>query len=167
MNNTNTLIYAEGDPWERWFSKTLDLINRYDISMWSYINCDWDSQPMWRNVGFGETRISSNKDVLTKWRKTMFPTGNEAESRFLMAGSLDNCHDNVQSINREELYVGFLSKVQTKITHFHFSSFITLVVCFSCITLIMVHLKKRFQRVRHEPDEFSDEKTVLVNNSKK
>jgi len=57
------------DPWNDWFEPVLDLIDEYDIAMWSYINCDWDAQPMWRGVGFGDTRLSINKTVLELWRK--------------------------------------------------------------------------------------------------
>jgi hypothetical protein len=31
-----------------------DRVDRqYDIAMWWYINCDWESQPMWHNIEFG------------------------------------------------------------------------------------------------------------------
>lgn len=98
MNSPETEKYSETDPWERWFAKVIDLIEKYDISMWSYINCDWDSQPMWRGVGFGETRISFDEKVLSKWHDIMFAKQSEdsssgSSSRFLMAGSLEHCQD--------------------------------------------------------------------------
>lgn len=55
------------DIWNLWFQKTIDLIDEYDISMWSYINCDWRSQPMWRDTGFGDTRLSSSNAVMNHW----------------------------------------------------------------------------------------------------
>lgn len=64
-----TLQESDGDVWDLWFQPTLDLIEKYDISMWSYINCDWDSQKMWNGVGFGDTRISSNAKVMQKWQE--------------------------------------------------------------------------------------------------
>ena len=66
--------------WDLWFAPVLDLIERYDIRMWSYINCDWDVQPMWHNVGFGDTRLSTLDHVMTKWRENVL--GN---SRFVLA----------------------------------------------------------------------------------
>ncbi|CAJ1961557.1 unnamed protein product [Cylindrotheca closterium] len=57
------------DIWDLWFQPTLDLIEEYDIGMWSYINCDWNSQPMWAGVGFGDTRISSVPKVMANWRQ--------------------------------------------------------------------------------------------------
>jgi hypothetical protein len=53
--------------WNLWYQKTIDLIEAYDIEMWSYINCDWESQPMWHGVGFGDTRISSSNVVMAEW----------------------------------------------------------------------------------------------------
>ena len=57
----------DDDDWERWYGKVLDVINKYDVSMWCYINCDWESEPMWHNVGFGETRLSTNDHVMSRW----------------------------------------------------------------------------------------------------
>jgi len=49
-----------------WFVPVLDFIEKYDVKMWSYINCDWDSFPMWisnnnhaPNVFWGDTRLQS------------------------------------------------------------------------------------------------------------
>ena len=89
-HNKPTMI-AESTPfggittWDRWYQPTLDLINEYDIGMWCYINCDWESQPMWHNVGFGETRLSTNNEVMDKWNGSVL---NNPHRHFLMAGSL-------------------------------------------------------------------------------
>lgn len=72
------------NSWNDWFGPVLDLIDRYDIDMWSYINCDWESQPMWHSIGFGETRLSTSAEIMAKWN-TLVVNGN----RFLGAGSLD------------------------------------------------------------------------------
>lgn len=69
------------DPWESWFQPTLDLIEEYDIAMLSYINCDWDSQPMWKGTGFGDTRLSSNATVLDMWKQNVLDN-----DRFLSSG---------------------------------------------------------------------------------
>jgi hypothetical protein len=94
-----TRVYNMTDPWERWFQPTLDLIDEYDIGMWSYINCDWESQPMWHNVGFGETRLSTNKRVMRKWRKKIL--GGRRD--FLLADSLTNCGKQLTHIHDENL----------------------------------------------------------------
>ncbi|KAL7462761.1 hypothetical protein ACHAXS_003134 [Conticribra weissflogii] len=78
------------DPWERWFGKVIDLINTHDISMWCYINCDWESQPMWHDVGFGQTRLASNAYVMSKWHD-LIVKNRVQNRRFLGAGSLENC----------------------------------------------------------------------------
>eukprot|EP00584_Thalassiosira_punctigera_P009158 CAMPEP_0172532350 /NCGR_PEP_ID=MMETSP1067-20121228/5439_1 /TAXON_ID=265564 ORGANISM="Thalassiosira punctigera, Strain Tpunct2005C2" /NCGR_SAMPLE_ID=MMETSP1067 /ASSEMBLY_ACC=CAM_ASM_000444 /LENGTH=456 /DNA_ID=CAMNT_0013316857 /DNA_START=178 /DNA_END=1545 /DNA_ORIENTATION=+ len=78
------------DDWGRWFGKVLDVINKHDVSMWCYINCDWESQPMWHNVGFGETRLSSNQNVMSHWHEQIVKNG-IANRKFLASGSLENC----------------------------------------------------------------------------
>jgi len=78
------------DEWDRWFGKVIDVINKYDVSMWCYINCDWEAQPMWHNVGFGQTLLSSNKHVMSNWYKKVTKNGTK-NRRFLFAGSLDSC----------------------------------------------------------------------------
>jgi len=66
--------------WDLWFVPILDLIERHDIRMWSYINCDWDSQPMWNGIGFGDSRLSTMDYVMTKWRENVL-----ANPRFVVA----------------------------------------------------------------------------------
>lgn len=69
------------DPWETWFEKIIrDVIVRYDVGLWSYINCDWDALSMWRGVGFGDTRISSSEQVMMKWKSKVLD-----EKRFIGA----------------------------------------------------------------------------------
>jgi hypothetical protein len=89
LNTTDTEAYNESDPWQRWFGKVVDLIETYDIDLWSYINCDWESQPMWHNVGFGDTRLSSNEKVMRMWHDLII-NGNGTQ-KFLMAGTLREC----------------------------------------------------------------------------
>jgi len=94
----------EHDAWDRWFGKVIDIINKYDVSMWCYINCDWESQPMWNKVGFGQTLLSSNKRVMSKWHEKVTSNGLK-DRQFLFAGSLESCgkdtsdlkDDNIQS----------------------------------------------------------------------
>lgn len=93
-------MIAESTPfggitsWEDWFQPTLDLIEDYDISMWSYINCNWDGQAMWHNVGFGDTRLSTNINVMHQWYKHVIE-GN----RFLGSNSLLNCGITAQGVS--------------------------------------------------------------------
>ena len=57
-----------GDTWEIWFEPVLAYIDRHDVRMWSYINCNWDIQPMWRTqhapgIYWGDTRIEGKEYV--------------------------------------------------------------------------------------------------------
>ncbi len=63
--------------WNDWFQKTEALIERYDIRMWSYINANWDAQKQWQGQGWGDCRLQSNPDILTKWKALI------AQPRFL------------------------------------------------------------------------------------
>ena len=56
------------DPWSDWFVPVLDLIEEYTIQMWSYIYCNWKEQPMWRNAGFGDSRLSQNATLVRLWQ---------------------------------------------------------------------------------------------------
>jgi hypothetical protein len=87
LNQSITDLFGLDDPWERWFQPVIDIIEEYDVSMWSYINCNWESQPMWRNVGFGETRLSTNQIIMQKWQEYIY----HGERSFLMHGSLQKC----------------------------------------------------------------------------
>lgn len=86
LSNKNTELFGDTDAWDRWFGRVLSLIETYDIDMWSYINCDWDSQPMWHGVGFGDTRLSSNHHVMEMWQHYIIESkGNQT---FLLGNSL-------------------------------------------------------------------------------
>eukprot|EP00980_Cylindrotheca_fusiformis_P030397 scaffold24761_cov157-Cylindrotheca_fusiformis.AAC.1 len=76
--SNDSISWTEDDIWDLWFQPTLDLIETYDIGMWSYINCDWDSQPMWHGVGFGDTRLSSSKDVFRQWQEQVSNNSNSS-----------------------------------------------------------------------------------------
>jgi hypothetical protein len=86
--------------WDLWFAPVLDLIEKRDIQMWSYINCDWDSQPMWHHVGFGDTRLSTLDYVMTNWREQVL------ENPRFVSGPL-HCGVGVES--RERGVVSMLS----------------------------------------------------------
>ena len=85
------------DPWDRWYGQVIDIIDKYDVSMWCYINCDWESQPQWHNVGFGETRLSSNEEVMSKWQEQIM--NGKSNRTFLHLGALDNCGSTIISMN--------------------------------------------------------------------
>jgi len=76
-----------GEIWNRWFQPVLDLVDEYDIGMWSYINCAWQDQPMWNYAGFGETRLSTNSEVMQNWYDKVL----HGDRPFLLAGSLLEC----------------------------------------------------------------------------
>ena len=51
-----------GSTWNRWFVPIIAYIERHNVRIWSYINCNWNQQPMWRKnhspgVLWGDTRL--------------------------------------------------------------------------------------------------------------
>jgi hypothetical protein len=51
-----------GNTWDVWFLPVLSFIERHDVRIWSYINCDWDVFPMWQKehasgAKWGDTRL--------------------------------------------------------------------------------------------------------------
>lgn len=93
--------HYDNDDWDRWFGNVIDIINKHDVSMLCYINCDWESMPQWHGVGFGETRISSNEHVMSQWYEKITNNGLQ-DRKFLFAGSLEYC-DGTRS-QLEEMY---------------------------------------------------------------
>ncbi len=103
----------DDDDWERWFRKVIGLIDEYDVSMWCYINCDWESQPMWHGVGFGETRLSSNAHIMSRWHDEVVDSRSPSR-KFLFAGSLEYCggdyHSQIEDAIENE-FVPFVSYI--------------------------------------------------------
>jgi hypothetical protein len=62
----------KGSTWNSWFIPIIEFIEKHDVKMWNYINCDWDSQAMWQRerapgVHWGDTRIEMFPGVKEKW----------------------------------------------------------------------------------------------------
>jgi hypothetical protein len=62
-------VHVLKDPWRDWYHPVLKTINAYDIGMWSYIDCDWDSLSMWNGTGFGDSRLAANQTITRLWQK--------------------------------------------------------------------------------------------------
>lgn len=100
------IMIAESTPfggifnttWQDWFAPVFQLIERYDIDMWSYINCNWNAQPMWHGIGFGDTRLSISDDVMQQWNEQILES-----PRFLGAGSLSKyCAEPIENMEDEQ-----------------------------------------------------------------
>ncbi len=59
--------------WSSWFVPILNHVeaNTDVIKAISYISADWDSQPMWRGNGWGDTRIHINPLIQQRWNEKM------------------------------------------------------------------------------------------------
>ena len=73
------VMICEGSPWvvqtkyanswNLWFAPLFKFIAANDIKAVSYINCDWDATPMFRQQRWGDARLRSNTEVLGRWRQ--------------------------------------------------------------------------------------------------
>ena len=62
-----------GSTWAGWFTTVLHFIDTFDVRIWTYINCDWDSQPMWQKKHapgkhWGDTRLQIHADI-ARWER--------------------------------------------------------------------------------------------------
>jgi len=146
LNTTDTVAYGENDPWDRWFGKVIDLIERYDIDLFSYINCNWESQPMWHNVGFGDTRLSSNKEVLSKWHDLVI--NGKGSQRFLMAGTLNECAKPEVTAKKSRF-------ADTEV------GFVALLACLFVASVMLIKMCTASNHRRHQAT--ASEQTPLVN----
>ena len=90
------------DPWDRWYRPVLSLIEQYDIGMWSYIDCDWNSLPMWKDVGFGDSRIASDPLIMKHWQDVIFQEGSMGR-QFMQMNTMDLCiHDHEETEEDEK-----------------------------------------------------------------
>mmetsp|Transcript_37877 Transcript_37877/g.88150 ORF Transcript_37877/g.88150 Transcript_37877/m.88150 type:complete len:230 (-) Transcript_37877:168-857(-) len=92
------------NSWENWFQNVLNVIDQYDISMWSYINCNWDSQPMWRSIGFGDTRISQDEAITSRWMDLINGESNFTRRKFLGSGSIEHCGHQNKIATKKQLF---------------------------------------------------------------
>ncbi len=53
--------------WESWYKPLFKFIRKNDIRMLSYINSNWEKQPMWVNQGWEDARVQSYSFVKEHW----------------------------------------------------------------------------------------------------
>ncbi|WP_158968382.1 glycosyl hydrolase [Paraglaciecola sp. L3A3] len=72
--------------WNSYFSRLFKHIEQNGdvIKALSYINTDWDSQPLWAGQGWGNSRLQSNITIKNKWISKM------TEARYIHSPSLAN-----------------------------------------------------------------------------
>jgi len=53
--------------WRLWFERLLDYVEKNDVRVISYINCDWETLKMFRGQGWGDARVQADPLVKNKW----------------------------------------------------------------------------------------------------
>ena len=51
-----------------WFKHYFDFINDEGIQAVSFINCNWDSYAMFKNMSWGDERIENDPEIRTYWK---------------------------------------------------------------------------------------------------
>lgn len=56
--------------WQNWYAPFFQFVhdNNDVVRAVAYINADWDSQPMWSDGNWGDTRLQANADIQKLWR---------------------------------------------------------------------------------------------------
>ncbi|MEY4385456.1 MAG: hypothetical protein RLY20_739 [Verrucomicrobiota bacterium] len=59
--------------WKTWFEKFFAHIekNKDVVRAVSYINADWESQPMWKGGKWGQTRVETSPEIKKRWLEKM------------------------------------------------------------------------------------------------
>ena len=81
--------------WNVWFEKVIDLIIKFDISMWSFLNCIWNATENGRLIqeGCRNSELSRNSNILRDWQS--FVVDDTLSTRkFLGVRSLNDCGAN-------------------------------------------------------------------------
>ncbi len=76
---------VEGEmAWELWFKTFFKFIKDNDIKFACYVNTDWDSQTLWGDQKWGDTRVQFNNDIKSKWLTAI------QQAPFIYKGALVN-----------------------------------------------------------------------------
>lgn len=61
-----------GKYWEYWYVPFFEFIEKNpEVKAFSIINCDWDSIPMFRDIGWGNALMTADEVVVERWREKM------------------------------------------------------------------------------------------------
>lgn len=53
--------------WERWFQHFFNFIAESNTKAVCYINCDWESYPMWQGQGWKDARVQTSEVLKKRW----------------------------------------------------------------------------------------------------
>ncbi|MCK5707705.1 MAG: hypothetical protein KAI43_08630 [Candidatus Aureabacteria bacterium] len=53
--------------WEAWYKLFFKFVKKHNIKAISYINSNWEDQPMWVGQGWGDARVQANEYIKEHW----------------------------------------------------------------------------------------------------
>ena len=57
--------------WTGFYAGMFSFIAAHNVKLLSYINANWEAQPLWAGQGWGDTRVQTNPYVLGQWQSTI------------------------------------------------------------------------------------------------
>jgi len=56
---------------KEWFKHYFDFIRKDDVKVISYINCNWNSYPLFQSMHWGDSRIENDPEIKKMWKNEM------------------------------------------------------------------------------------------------
>jgi Glycosyl hydrolase family 26 len=68
-------MICESSPWHMytardktyWLNRIFKFIKEQDVKIFSYIDCNWNTQDLWRNLNLGDARLEKTKETKDLW----------------------------------------------------------------------------------------------------
>jgi hypothetical protein len=54
--------------WNDWYAPVAAFVAARGVKAWSYINANWEAQPMWQGKEWGDTRVEANPALMDLWK---------------------------------------------------------------------------------------------------
>jgi hypothetical protein len=122
----------EGSTWSSWFRFVIEFIKKHDIRMWCYINCDWDTQSMWREQHapgqyWGDTRLeTAPADIRRRWEVEVM-----LDSRFSWSVNWTTAPSDIKILNEDFCMMStILSNTKNYVTR-SFTVILVIALCLS------------------------------------
>lgn len=107
----------QGDSWHRWYGNVMNYIEKHDIRLWSYINCDWDAQPMWQKnhadgEKWGDTRVEAYPGIRQKWLLEVvegrrYRWANDPDEKKHVCDPVESASDRLSALHEQLLLYAF------------------------------------------------------------
>ena len=68
LSRLNCQVTSSGEKaWKMWYKRFFAFIEANDVKAVSYINSNWEAQPMWKGQNWGDARVQANPFIKSQW----------------------------------------------------------------------------------------------------